>query len=831
MPASKIAEAYVQIIPRIEGMTAGIKSELDDKIQPVIDKAGKDGGKKFGLAFEEGTKDLNKRIDKLFKSIGVAALAAGAGIAVFAKSSIGEASKLEESINAVNVSYGEAAKAVLAIGETSAKSLGVARSEFNAAAVRFSAFAERVVGEGGDVAGFIGDVTTRAADFASVFNIDVSEALQVFQSGLSGEAEPLKRFGINLLESEVKAYALRAGIIAVGEEMTEQEKVQARYGLLMESTAKTAGDFANTSDSLANKQRILQATFTDLQGRVGNAFLPVMGQLVTLLADFLLPKLEAFGAYLQSPEGKQAVDDFGNAIKNILTAGFNFLDFISRNRDVLGLLATSLLGGVAAFRIYTATMGIANAIHIAFTGTTLAGVAATNALSVALKALPFVAIASLVVLVITAIVQLATQTTFFQDTWKVMTKFAIDAWNNVVRFFEDTIDWFANNWQSVLSWIIFPVFNAIQLIIDNWDKINKFFADSMKAIGEFFTNGWNAIVKFVQDSFKNIGNFVADGVNKIANFFAELPKKVLEFLKEAPTWLYETGVAMIQGLLDGAKSLLKDIGKFFLDLLPSWIRDPFKEALGIASPSKVFYNYGENIGQGLVNGIESSTSKVEAAAKKLSKAAVPPGFEWVMGPNGPYLEMKSFTSGQSDKGVADFGAASASFLLRQEGFSQNQIDRILTNAVGGTLDQVNATMNRGVTLVNKATNTMAMGNFTDANVAEKIAEGFTVVEKIASPIEDLEKSISDLVSTIQRGGAASLLTPFASGGVVTGPTAALIGEAGPEVVMPLDRFESIMGISEKQQGTINYYAAPNQSIDSEQALFQAMRRAKVVAQW
>jgi hypothetical protein len=75
-------------------------------------------------------------------------------------------------------------------------------------------------------------------------------------------------------------------------------------------------------------------------------------------------------------------------------------------------------------------------------------------------------------------------------------------------------------------------------------------------------------------------------------------------------------------------------------------------------------------------------------------------------------------------------------------------------------------------------------------------------------------------------------TAFAKGGLVTGPTNALIGEAGPEVVIPLDRFERMMNISENGNGrTVNYYAAPNQSLSSEQALFQAMRRARVVAQW
>lgn len=43
-------------------------------------------------------------------------------------------------------------------------------------------------------------------------------------------------------------------------------------------------------------------------------------------------------------------------------------------------------------------------------------------------------------------------------------------------------------------------------------------------------------------------------------------------------------------------------------------------------------------------------------------------------------------------------------------------------------------------------------------------------------------------------------TPFAKGGIVTGPTRALIGEAGPEAVIPLDRFDDVVG---KRDGGIN----------------------------
>jgi hypothetical protein len=75
---------------------------------------------------------------------------------------------------------------------------------------------------------------------------------------------------------------------------------------------------------------------------------------------------------------------------------------------------------------------------------------------------------------------------------------------------------------------------------------------------------------------------------------------------------------------------------------------------------------------------------------------------------------------------------------------------------------------------------------------------------------------------------------LAQGGYVDQPTTALIGEAGPEVVTPLADFKQMMGIDGNQAGqgqTINYYAAPNQSLDAEQQLFTAMKRAKVIAGW
>ena len=278
------AYAYVTLIPVAKGFQSAVAKEMGG-VGGIGAKAGQNAGGKFKSGFGGALK-------------GIAAIAgtalAGIGISRFFGDAVEQSSRLGESLNAVSVAYGSASAEIAKLGEDAATRLGVSQSTFNEAAVRFSAFSQRVVGEGGNQAKFLDDITTRATDFASVYNIEVAEALQVFQSGLSGEAEPLKRFGINLLDSEVKAFAMANGIGEVGRELTETEKVQARYGLLLESTDKTAGDFANTSDGLANSQRILAANFEDMKASVGEALLPA----VTNLTQAFVPLVEQVGGTL-----------------------------------------------------------------------------------------------------------------------------------------------------------------------------------------------------------------------------------------------------------------------------------------------------------------------------------------------------------------------------------------------------------------------------------------------------------------------------------------------------------------------------------------------------
>ena len=259
-----------------------------------FDKAKKDVdsfSKGVDRASQQGLGKMDSRVGAVTASLKGLALAGGALVAgskliEFGRDSIQSFSDLNESVNAVEVTFGNAADGVLALGKNAAETVGLANSEFNSLAVGFSAFVTQIDGGRGDVVGILEDLTGRIADFASVMNLDVPEAAEKFRSGLAGQTEPLRKFGIDVSAAATTAKALELGLADSSSALTEQDKILARYHLIMEQTNKTAGDFANTSGDLANKQRILAAKLEDAKAKLGEGLVPAL--------EAALPAMEFF---------------------------------------------------------------------------------------------------------------------------------------------------------------------------------------------------------------------------------------------------------------------------------------------------------------------------------------------------------------------------------------------------------------------------------------------------------------------------------------------------------------------------------------------------------
>jgi hypothetical protein len=209
------------------------------------------------------------------------AAAAGAAIVAFGVSSVKAASKLEESINALQVTFGVASNSLLEFSKNSAMTVGMSAADFNSFAVQFAGFATKVGKSSVEVSDIIKGLAVRTADFASVMNIEVADAARVFQSALAGETEPIKKFGIDMSAAAVEAFALATGLAKTKGEITETVKQQARLGLLLKETNKVAGDFKNTQDGLANSSRTLKAQFEDLQAAAGQRLTPALAEVLS----------------------------------------------------------------------------------------------------------------------------------------------------------------------------------------------------------------------------------------------------------------------------------------------------------------------------------------------------------------------------------------------------------------------------------------------------------------------------------------------------------------------------------------------------------------------
>jgi hypothetical protein len=254
---------------------------------------------KIGDAAQTASGGAN-RLTTGLGGMALAAKAAGAALAAaavtkFAVDSIHAASNLEESINAVNVVFGNATGIIENFGQVSANAVGLSTREFNQLATVTGGFLTNLGFNQQQAARETVTLTQRASDMASVFNTDVGSALEAVNSALKGEFNPIEQFAVKISDADVRARAVALGLAETTAAVDQNAKAVATLNLIYEQTAKTQGDFAATSDSLANSQRRAAAAMENAQARFGRAVTPAIANLMDRFAEGVERVAAAFG--------------------------------------------------------------------------------------------------------------------------------------------------------------------------------------------------------------------------------------------------------------------------------------------------------------------------------------------------------------------------------------------------------------------------------------------------------------------------------------------------------------------------------------------------------
>lgn len=233
-------------------------------------------------------------------AVGVNALARALGaVATAARAPIMAASDLSETANKVEVVFGAASKQVREFGMTAAASIGQSNQQAQGAAATFGNLFTTIGLGQKPAAAMSVNLVRLASDLASFHNSMPIEALEALRSGLVGETEPMRRFGVVINETAVKQRALAMGAKEVAGQISEAAKVQARYSLILEQTRVAQGDFARTSTGLANSLRILGAHWQDILTLLGDELLPVITPLVAEFAQKLPAMIEQARPHIQ----------------------------------------------------------------------------------------------------------------------------------------------------------------------------------------------------------------------------------------------------------------------------------------------------------------------------------------------------------------------------------------------------------------------------------------------------------------------------------------------------------------------------------------------------
>ncbi len=250
---------------------------------------------------DKGLSDAEKKAKRWGRVAAVAVAAGAIGFTAFAAGAVSATSTAEEAANASAQVFGEASEIITAFGEDSARSVGLSSAAVDAYAASLGDVFKATGLTRQETAGLSLDMLKLAADLASIKNLDIPEVLTGIQSGLLGEAEPARRLGVVFNATTVEAKALELGLGDVHGELTEGEKILARYQIFLDQTSDSQGDFQRTAGGAANQARILDAQFEELQINTGQLLLPAFTLLLTGINDVT-------GAFIaMDPATQQAV--------------------------------------------------------------------------------------------------------------------------------------------------------------------------------------------------------------------------------------------------------------------------------------------------------------------------------------------------------------------------------------------------------------------------------------------------------------------------------------------------------------------------------------------
>jgi TP901 family phage tail tape measure protein len=208
-------------------------------------------------------------------------------------------------------------------------------------------------------------------------------------------------------------------------------------------------------------------------------------------------------------------------------------------------------------------------------------------------------------------------------------------WDKIKAGAVAVLNWLKTNWPLLLAILTGPIGLAVLFLVKNWNKI----VEGAKTMVVNVANWFRALPGRLLGAVGNLGtllfnkgldllrgllNGIRQAWNNVIEWFKGVPGQVGRAFSAAGTWLFSAGVAMIMGFIHGIESMAQRLAESAANAATAAVAG-VKRLLHIGSPSRVFFDIGTDTMQGFINGVEKMSKKAIGAVTAMA-ATVPTAF-------------------------------------------------------------------------------------------------------------------------------------------------------------------------------------------------------------
>ena len=304
----------------------------------------------------------------------------------------------------------------------------------------------------------------------------------------------------------------------------------------------------------------------------------------------------------------------GTAAIAIGSVAFIILQF----RKAFRAMSDAVTIGISIFKNIKNTFLVVDKAMKGYTKTQKLATVATKLFNKALKANPILTIISLIIalgaVVYSVIKNWDKIAAWFKKLWDAIVGIFKAAWEAIKKVWSTVTGWFSNLWGGIKAgagkaWegIKNTINKAREGVQKAWGSVKGWFSNLWGNVKSGISNAWGGI----KDWFSNLQpvEWMRGGWENVGTFFENLGPRFYEWGKNLLQGLWNGITSMVDKIVEG----MKNIGRR--------IANGFKSILGINSPSRLFAEYGLNITQGLVVGLDRGGAIVENATEGVAMQA------------------------------------------------------------------------------------------------------------------------------------------------------------------------------------------------------------------